>query len=151
VGSMLMLCGWGAMLCGLVGASVDAGPRAQLVWLPLLRSGVWLSAQAPFLVRVLEQLFRRLVVAVGMVAAAALFFVMHTLTARIAEPETRFLLRLLAVWWIVVVLAPGHVYLRRLVDRVVLRRSRRRQDEILAAMHDLSPELGVAECCRRAL
>jgi signal transduction histidine kinase len=121
------------------------------VWLVLLRTGVPLAAVGAFAVRILEQVFRRLVVVVALVAAAALFFGLYTAADHVAEPEIRRLVRLLAVWWIAVALPLGHVWLQRLVDRIVLRGSRNRQDELLASLHAISPEVGIEGCCRQAL
>jgi signal transduction histidine kinase len=153
IGNLIALAGW---LCGLAGMAglatalargVEPGP----LWLPLLRSGVSLAAVGAFAVRILEQVFRRLVVVLALVAAAAGFFAAYNGAARIAEPETRRLVRLAAVWLIVLVLPVAQTWLRNAVDRIVLRRSRTRQDELLGALHDVSPDLGIEGCCRRAL
>jgi signal transduction histidine kinase len=150
IGGRITLVGWVAMVAGIAGAVLDPTTAAS-IWLPLLRSGVWLSAIATFVVRIIEQVVRRVVVALVLVAAVAVFFAWHAFAARFSEPETRQVLELAAVWCIVLVLAPGQSWLRALVDRIVLRRRRRRQDELLTSLHALSPELGVGECCRQAL
>jgi len=84
-------------------------------------------------------------------ATAGLVLGLHALSARVADAELRRLLDLGAVLGVVLVLVPAQGWLRAAIDRLVFRRSRRRWAEVHAVLHTLSPELGVLECCRRAL
>ena len=153
VGALLMTVGWGCVFlggAGVLASAIGAGSSVRL-WLPILRSGMGLAIVAPYAVRILEQVLRRMVVALAMLAATALYVGMQALAAHQADVEVGRILMLLAVWWIAILLAPGQALLRRLVDRVVLGQSRRRQDELRAALQDVSPEFGVEGCCERAL
>src|SRR5262249_20593228 len=58
---------------------------------------------------------------------------------------------LLALGAVFTVLVPGQVWIRRGVDWVFFRRSRRQHAELQAILKSLAPELGVLECCRRAM
>jgi signal transduction histidine kinase len=153
IGNLIAVAGWVCTLMGAAGIAVGLarGVTPPAIWLVLLRSGLPLAAVGAFAVRILEQVFRRLVVVVALVAAAALFFGVYTWADHIAEPESRRLVRLLAVWWIAVALPLGYAGLQRLVDRIVLRGSRNRQDELLGSLHAISPEAGTAGCCELAL
>ena len=153
IGNLIALVGWVCALAGAAGLAVGLarGVEPPAVWLVLLRSGLPLATVGAFAVRILEQVFRRLAVVVSLVAAAALFFVMYTAADDVADTELRRLIRLLAVWLIAVALPVGQARLQRLVDRIVLRGSRSRQDELLGSLHGVSPEVGIEGCCRLAL
>src|SRR5262249_37471306 len=122
IGSTIMLAGLACTLAGAagLGSTLVRGATPGEGWLVLLRCGVGLTTVAPFAVRILELVFRRLVVMLAMMTAAAVFFALNSAAARVAEPESSRLLMLLAVWLIVMVLAPGQAWLRDLIDRTVL-------------------------------
>ncbi|HVO25896.1 MAG TPA: ATP-binding protein [Candidatus Margulisiibacteriota bacterium] len=106
----------------------------------------------PLAVRILGEVVRGfLIVTVMVVTTGAVYFGAQHLGASLASTELRPVLDLGTVATFVLVLAPGYRSLRVAVDHVVFRRSRRRRAELQEFLHTLSPELGLAECCRRAL
>src|SRR5437773_410984 len=128
------------------------GASPALVASVLLHAGAGLVVAVPFVVRDLADTLRGFVTTAVMIAATAgLVLGLHALGARVADAELRRLLDLGAVLGVVLVLVPAQGWLRAAIDRLVFRRSRRRWAEVHAVLHTLSPELGVLECCRRAL
>src|SRR5437762_5492042 len=128
------------------------GASPALVASVLLHAGAGLVVAVPFVVRDLADTLRGFVTTAVMIAATAgLVLGLHALGARVADAELRRLLDLGAVLGVVLVLVPAQGWLRAAIDRLVYRRSRRRWAEVHAVLHTLSPELGVLECCRRAL
>src|SRR5439155_1404437 len=124
------------------------GASPALVASVLLHAGAGLVVAVPFVVRDLADTLRGFVTTAVMIAATAgLVLGLHALGARVADAELRRLLDLVGV----LVRVPGRGWLRAAIDRFVFRRSRRRWAEVHAVLHTLSPELGVLECCRRAL
>src|SRR5437867_4120986 len=128
------------------------GASPALVASVLLHAGAGLVVAVPFVVRDLADTLRGFVTTAVMIAATAgLVLGLHALGAGVADAELRRLLDLGAVLGVVLVLVPAQGWLRAAIDRLVFRRSRRRWAEVHAVLHTLSPELGVLECCRRAL
>jgi signal transduction histidine kinase len=113
----------------------------------VMEGGLGLILAIPFLVRLLVETTRALLVTVSCLGAtAAAYF-----GVRAAVPPGGAARDLATVLALFLVLVPGQAWLRRGVDRIVFGHRRRLQVELLAFLHRLSPELGVAECCRRAL
>jgi len=128
------------------------GASPAVVAFVLLHAGAGLVIAVPFVVRDLADTLRGFVTTAVMIAATAgLVLGPHALGVRVADAELRRLLDLGAVLGVVLVLMPMQGWLRAAIDRLVFRRSRRRWAEAHAFLHTLSPELGVVECCRRAL
>ena len=118
----------------------------------LLHAGAGLVLAVPFVVRDLADTLRGFVITAVMIAGTAgLVLGLRPLGERVADAELRRLLDLGAVLGVVLVLVPARGWLSAAIDRVVFRRSRRRWAEVHVLLHTLSPELGVLECCRRAL
>ena len=106
----------------------------------------------PLAVRILGDVVSGfLIVAVMVVTTAAVYFGAHHAGMALANPELQPILDLGTVATLVLVLGPGYGRLRTAVDRVVFRRSRRWREELQVFLHTLSPELGLTECCGRAL
>ena len=106
----------------------------------------------PLAVRILGDVVRGfLIVTVMLVTTAAVYFGAQQVGAVLANPELQPIVDFGAVAALVLLLGPGYGWLRRGVDQLVFRRSRRRREELQAFLHTLSPELGRAECCRRAV
>ena len=106
----------------------------------------------PLAVRILGEVVSGfLIVAVMVVTTAAVYFGAHHAGMALANPELQPILDLGTVATLVLVLGPGYGRLRTAVDRVVFRRSRRWREELQVFLHTLSPELGLTECCGRAL
>src|SRR5262249_36744995 len=70
--------------------------------------------------------------------------------ARTLTPAAGFERELATVGAVFLVLVPGQTWIRRGVDWMFFRRSRRQHAELQAGVHGLRPELGVLEWCRRA-
>ena len=118
----------------------------------LLHAAAGLVIAVPFVVRDLADTLRGFVTTAAMIGATAgLVLGVHALDGRVADPELRRLLDLGAVLGVVLVLVPLQGWLRAAIDGLVFHRSRRRWAQAYAFLHTLSPELGVPECCRRAL
>src|SRR5215475_5217939 len=60
------------------------------------------------------------------------------------------LLQVGAVFVPVLLLVPVQPWLRAAISRLLFRRRQRRQAALQTALRNISPELGIAECCRRA-
>ncbi len=135
---------------GLLAGREGASPGALAF--VLLHAATGLLFAVPFVVRDLADSLRVFVTTVAMITATAgLVFGFRALGARVADADLRRLLDLGAILGVVVILVPLQGWLRAAIDRLVFRRSRRRWDDLHAFLQTLSPELGVAECCRRAL
>jgi signal transduction histidine kinase len=115
-------------------------------------AAIGLLGAAAFTLRALDFVPRQVATAlVALGAAVALYGGGHALATTMATPSARRLVHVVVVVALVVVLGPGLEAMRAAVDRVVLRPGRRSREELQAFLHSLSPELGVGECCRRAL
>jgi len=121
-------------------------------WAFLLDLVVSLALVAPLAIRILGEVVRKFVIAVVMFAATAgVYFGMRALRAAAGTTELDSLLGLFTVVALVLVLVPGQLWLRAAIDHVLFRRSRRRREELQAFLHNVSPEPGALECCRRVL
>jgi signal transduction histidine kinase len=113
--------------------------------------GLGLVGALPFVVRFLTEVVPRSLTTGAMLgAAAALYGGLHAAGELPGVAEFRLLVDAAAVVALTVVLGPGRTWVRETIDRVVLRRSRRRRAELQAFLQTLSPELGALECLRRA-
>jgi signal transduction histidine kinase/imidazolonepropionase-like amidohydrolase len=122
------------------------------VWSVVLDVGVGLLLVAPFAVRMLGEMVRGLLLvgtAVGVTAAVR--YGVPMLTARLESPALRDIVDLAAVVGLALSLLAVQPVLGGWIDRVVFRRTRRRQATLQAFLHALAPELGTHECCRRAV
>jgi len=120
-------------------------------WGGLLNALAGLLLALPFVARVLGEVVRRFIFTVLMFAAtAAVYFGLQSWGAA-APAEVRPLVDGAAVVLLFLVLVPGATLVRPAIDQLVLRRNQQRRRELQAYLHDLSPELGVEECCRRTL
>ena len=106
---------------------------------------------APMAARMLGHVVPEYVVAVGLFAATAGIFAVYSLALTRVDPSLHLLLGLGAVLAILALLTEGQARLRRTVTGLLLRRSQRRTQDLQAFLHTVSPELGVAACCRRVL
>ncbi len=135
-------------------APVFMGSRT---WTPghisiLAHTAYGLATAAPFAVPILGEILRTLVVAVALIAATDLFYHhVPALAAGITEPELRNLVVLGGALGLVLVLVPGRAWLLGAIDRLFFRHSHRCREELLTFLHELPPDIGVAECCRDAL
>jgi len=135
-------------------APVFMGART---WTPghvsiLAHTAYGLATAAPFAVPLLGEILRLLVVTVSLIAATDLFYHhVPAAAAGIADPELRNLVELGGALALVLALVPGRALLLSAVDRLFFRHSHRCREELLAILHGLPPDLGVVECCRRAL
>jgi signal transduction histidine kinase len=120
-------------------------------WVSLLNGAVGLTLATPFAVRVLGLVVRETaLMAVNLTVVAVVYWCATVLLAR-SGPQFVAQLQLAAVLTPVLLLVPAQPWLREAVGRALFRRRHRRQFELQEAVLRLSPELGIAECCRRAM
>jgi signal transduction histidine kinase len=105
----------------------------------------------PLAVRLLGEVVRAFVTTTAALALTAGVYLGARGVAPLVAPEFRRFVDVGAVGALVLLLVPGQAWLGAAVDRVVLRRTRRRVDALAAFLRTLSPEAGVRECCRRAV
>jgi signal transduction histidine kinase len=102
--------------------------------------------------RNLTAIVRRVVMTAATLGAAAGVYVgARALDASLASPLAQRFVDLGAILGLAFVLVPGRAWLGMSLDRLILRHGLRVRDELQAFLRTLSPELGVRECCRRAL
>jgi signal transduction histidine kinase len=122
------------------------------VWGPCLGGAVGLVLAAPFTVRRLAEVLRRCVLAL---VSIALLAVIHAgivrLAAAVGEPQLGPIFRLVAIFLPALIVLAVQTPLRRVVERLVLRRNLRRRAELHAFLLGLSPELGIAQSGRDAV
>jgi signal transduction histidine kinase len=149
---ILMATALGAMLTLLLALALTGGAPLTSVGGLALHTIVELALAAPFVARMLGRTVRAFLLAtILMSATAVVYFAARVLGARAGNTELARLIDVGAVAVLLLVLGPGRILLRDLIERTIFRRSRQRQAELQAFMQSLSPELGARECCRRAL
>jgi signal transduction histidine kinase len=144
------LLGLGNVLLAPVFLGANAVDPAEV---PLLAHTVTgLAFAAPFAVVMLGEVVESLVV-IGVMLCAVwlLYFHVPALAAGMPGPELRLLVQLAGAGALALVLVPGRSWLHAVVHRLLFRHGARSAQELTAFLHTLSPELGVLECCRRAL
>jgi len=138
-------------LGGILLAHVRPG-RADPFDLSLLaHTTMGLVVASAFAVMILGEFLRSIVIGAAMIALAGLLFALPGFGVEIADPELRYLYVASVLLGIVIVLGPGLPWVQELLDRVVFRQSRRSREILEHFLQTLSPEVGVLECCRRAL
>jgi signal transduction histidine kinase len=146
-GGLALLAVAGTLVLASFGGGLSAVARAALV---LTHVGLGLAFAAIPAVRILGHVVRRFVLAVAAISVAgAIYFGAHALAAPLS-PELRRLTDVAAVLALALVLSAGRRPLAAAIDRTLFGRGRR-QAELQAFLHGISPELGALECCRRAL
>jgi signal transduction histidine kinase len=146
----VVLLAWG------VGAAFLLVPLAFLgggasVALAFFEAALGLAIAAPFVLRMLGGVVTELFVALLLVAAAGAVVAGHGAVAARAGQGFAPLVALAAALALALALPPLAGWLRARATRLFLRRGLRQQEELRRFLHTLSPELGVVECCRRAL
>jgi len=121
-------------------------------WGVLLDFCIGLALVTPLAVRILGEVVRKFLVTVAMLLlTGAAYFGLQPLRVASAGTTLAPLFDLATVALVVLVLVPGQSWLRAAIDHTVFRRSRRRREALQAFLRTLSPELGMSECCARAL
>ena len=138
----------GALLLVLLATGRPWQPSLSTV---LLEVVIGVTIAMPILVRMLGEVVHRFLVAVMMLTAIGAVLSLHTVILSTAGSEFHALIGLTTVFVLLLVLVPGHWWLRATLARVIFRRSRLRVAELQAFVQQLSPEAGVIECCRRAV
>ncbi|MEW6273143.1 MAG: ATP-binding protein [Thermodesulfobacteriota bacterium] len=139
----------GAMLLWLV--TTGAASLASIGPL-FLHTAVALGFAVPFAVRMLGRVVHGLLVsATLLLASIAAYLGFPALAARSADPTTATLTILAGLVVLIAILVPGRALVRDVADRLLFHRGRVRQAELLDIVNQLSPELGIAACCRGAL
>ncbi len=144
------LVGWGLLVSVVAFVALAAAGRAPL-GLVLLEAGAGLAIAAPWALRVLGVVIPDVLVTGVLLAAAGGMIVAHAALAARLEPRDLPLLHFATVLALALAFMPGQAWLRAAANRLVLHRSRQQQAALQAFLHDLSPELGTLECCRRTL
>lgn len=152
----------GPMGFALLGSAMFAGvvaivlveqnrPGPDLVW-AFIHSAVGLGLAAVFALRILGEVARRFLVSLtGIAAASAIYFGAHAAGKTLAGGEFRWLVELGGVLALVLVLGPGGRWFRDAMDRLVRQQGRRWDQQLQSFLQTLAPELGVAECRKRAV
>jgi signal transduction histidine kinase len=170
--------GWGSWSGVWMPRRADAwflggGLLSMLSWLVLLALGGWqtppqlweptpsnvaldmiagIGFVAPLAVRILGEVVRGFVITAAMLLIAGVLSHGVMMAAAVPALEAfRPLVNFAFTAALVLLLVPGHTWLRGAVDHLIFRRRRRRREELQNFLHTLSPELGAAACCRRAL
>jgi signal transduction histidine kinase len=125
--------------------------QAPATWAGLLDVAVNLVVALPIAVRLLGEVVRGVTVGMAALAGAGGVYLGANALAAHVDPGLRPLLDVATVVVLAVVLVPGQRRVRAWVERVMFGRTLRRQAELQAFLHTLSPEIGALECCRRAL
>ena len=121
-------------------------------WLPQLEAGIGLGLALPFAARHFGEVTRGVLVSGGTIGGAlAIYAGTRALQAQLAGEGLDLLLTLASALLPVLILVPAQAPLRRLADRALFRRTRRRREMLHGALQRLAPDLGADECCRRAL
>jgi signal transduction histidine kinase len=115
--------------------------------LALIDATLGIAVAAPFAARVVSDLVPHLLTNATTLAAASALY----LAGRRLGGGTSPVVDLVTIVALVIVLGPSRELLRASFYRIVFRRSRRRREVMQAFFHDLTPDLGVLECCRRAV
>jgi signal transduction histidine kinase len=110
-----------------------------------------LGLAIPLAVRVLGEVVRQVIVTAIVLGTACGIYWAASAAAVAAGPDVGPLFHLAAVILPVLLLIPALSSLRDAVDHILFRRTLRRQAELRTALAGLSPELGIADCCRRAM
>jgi signal transduction histidine kinase len=105
----------------------------------------------PFAVRILGDVVKRLLFAVVVLIAVGSSYAAGVKLAGLAAPALRDAIVLLAVAGSVLSLLAVQRSVWSALDWLIFRRGQARRTELRAFMQTLSPDLGAAECCRRAL
>ncbi|MEW6271496.1 MAG: ATP-binding protein [Thermodesulfobacteriota bacterium] len=136
----------------IAGALVLIGRQASAPHLWLMVDGViGIAVTLPIAARFLGETVRVTAFLVLAAAATAAAFLAAGALAGVVAPGDRQLLQLgssTLLLFVVMLLQPR---INETVDALFLRTSRRRRQVLQSFVHELSPELGTVECCRRAV
>jgi signal transduction histidine kinase len=134
------------------GIALTVGPSPAAFACFALHGAAGVAYAVPFVVRNLGDLLPAFATVATMAGATtALYGVVQSAGARLADAELRRVVDVGAVLVVVLGLMPARNWLRATIERAAFRRGRLRWSELQQFMHTLSPELGTVECCRRAL
>jgi len=106
---------------------------------------------APMATRMVGYVVPGLVVTAGLLAAGAVILAGYTVAIARVDAAFRPVLGACTVALTLTTFTVGQTWLRRVATRVLLGRREREVQELQQFLHTLSPEIGVAECCRRIL
>lgn len=150
IGAMITMVAW------LVLASTTSWTIGQL-WQPTgwgvtLDGIIGFGFAAPMAVRFLGHVVRSVLVVLstGLAAAAVCFAGIPMAIAEFGADYAP-LINLAGLIALIFIFVPGRAMLLHAIDASILKRNVRRRDQLQVFMQRLSPELGGAECCRRAL
>ena len=150
-GGILSLLSW------LVVIGIGGWERRGPVWQPtpanlVLDTIAGIGFAAPLATRILGEVLRGvLLVALTIAAIAGVSHAVGAMHAWPALAGLQSLLNVATIAALLLVIVPGHGWVREFIDRAVFGRRRRRREELQNFLHAMSPELGVTECCRRAM
>ena len=124
---------------------------AQTTAVALYEVVLGLAIAMPFTFRMLGFVVPELLATSTLLGAIGVVLAAHRSVWSASGAQLHPLVDLGTVLALGILAAPGQQWLRARIDRFVFRRSPSQQVELLDFLHTLSPELGVHECCRRAL
>lgn len=143
--------GFGAVAVGSAAWAAGGGPAEPALVLAFVEGGAALVLAVPWAMRMLGFLLPELVVYVALAAGAIGILGVHVRARAWAGADLAVLVDLAAVTALAGLFLPVRRRLRSAVERLVLGRRRMELAALQAFLGTLSPELGVSECCRRAL
>jgi signal transduction histidine kinase len=113
--------------------------------------GIMLAIALPIVLSILPVVIVEFLVTATLLTGIAIISAGYLLTAGAVDPRWHPLLAVTAVLTLGAFLTPGQRRLRAWLHRIVLRRDLEQQAQLRAFLHTVSPQLGVEECCRRAV
>jgi signal transduction histidine kinase len=128
-------------------APLDGGKTAMVV----LEIVLGLTFAAPFAMRMLGVVLPELVVAIGSLVVVAALLAAFVAAGGSLAPRAAPALDLALLLVLGLCLGPFQTWLRVVVSGAVLRQRQSQQENLQRFLYTLSPELGVATCCRLAL
>jgi signal transduction histidine kinase len=126
-------------------------PWRRSRWLDFARGAGGIALALPFAIRMASEVVPRFLTIAALGAVTAGIVAGGRALHAVADPARGPLIDLVTILALLVALMPGREQLRRAIDGVVLKRRRRREALLQAALDDLSIDLGPVECCERAL
>ncbi len=146
----LVIVGRGMGLVGLAVLGLMAADQWLLVHV-VLEVGTGLAFAGPAVISMLGVVLPEFLVTLLLLVSIGGLLEAQSLAFASADASLHPLVELATVLATGLVVTVGQMWLRARVHRLVFRRSLHQHAELLSFLHTLSPELGLVECCRRAL
>jgi signal transduction histidine kinase len=146
----IVLIAWGFVAAGLslVVATLLGHSNVGMV---LFEAGGGLAVAAPWTLRMLGVVIPEFFATATLLVVTGGILAAHAYASELVPPHFHPILGFATILSLVFLLDPVRTWLHGWTHRLVFRRSLQQQVELQAFLHTLSPDLGVHECCRRAL